>query len=177
MKLESQHIEILKDIESFSDVARYRGMLPASLAMCYSESAIEELVQAQFIERMFISYSCGKESRFFKLTDQGRAELHWLNQGGPHDADARKKGSQRNPDCDELTEEQLQIMSDILHFSKIHRYGGLMPQSETEIYPPQELNRLFARGFVIRVKAELGSGKKRKGLILSDLGLRCLGQD
>ncbi len=178
MNLDKQHAEILSDIASFAEVERYRGMLPAKLALCYDELKVEELIQANLVERVFITFSCGQESQLLKLTEQGRAALEDLeNVGDDEQGQVRRKKALTSlkPECVELTPEQLQIMSDILHYSKIHRFGGLMPHTETAEYPARDLNILFARGFVIRVKAELGSGKKRKGLILSDKGLRCLG--
>lgn len=178
MHIENQHFEILNDIAKFADVERYRGMLPAKLALCYDTRKVEELIEANLVERVFISFSCGQESQLLKLTEQGRTALEDLcDPGGEDPAQPRGKKIliQPKPECAELTPEQMQIMSDILHYSKIHRFGGLMPHTETTVYPPRDLNILFARGFVIRVKAELGSGKKRKGLILSDKGLRCLG--
>lgn len=179
MKLDTQHLEILQDIASFSSVERYRGMLPTKLALCYEERKINELVKADLVERMEISYACGQEATLLKLTEEGEELLDEMVRNGVQNIQIlRKRKAQPpvRPECEGLSEEQWQIMNDIFHYSKIHRFGGLMPSNETDDYSPRALNELFAQGFIIRVKAEIGTGEKRKGYILSDKGLRCLGR-
>ncbi len=179
MQLDKQHQEILQDIASFASIERYRGMLPAKLALCYDAHKIDELVHAGLVERMQISYACGQESVLLKLTEQGDQALDRLRRSETVAPPTlpRRKDKPLPRDCGDLSPERLRILSDIQHFTGIHRFGGLMPQSEAENYAPQDLNELYAQGFVIRVKVELGTGEKRKGYILSDKGLRCLGRD
>jgi len=178
MKLDTQHVEILQDIASFSSIERYRGMLPAKLAMCHDQRKINELVAADLVERMEMSYACGQEAVLLKLTESGEEVMDDLATNGSRGLTLRRKVQeprQCEPECLTLSREQWQIVSDIYHFSKIRRFGGIMPSTEADNYPPRDMNQLFALGFVIRVKAEIGTGEKRKGFILSDKGLRCLG--
>lgn len=178
MQVDAVHKEILQDIASFSTIERYRGMMPMKLAMCFDELRIAELVEAGLIERIQISYACGQEATLLKLTDAGEVLLMDLAEG---DAEALARLRRRaekvvtHRECAHLSQEQWQILSDVYHYTNIPRFGGLMPQEEVGIYDQRSVNELFAQGFVIRIKAELGSGVKRKGLILSDKGLTCLG--
>lgn len=177
MQLLEMHKEILQDIASFSSIERYRGMMPAKLALCFDEGRIDELVESGLIERIEISYACGQEATLLKLTEEGEQTLTALAEGDTETlARLRRKVEPEPPphECVHLSKDQMQIISDVYHFSKISRFGGLMPQDEIAYYDQRAVNELFAQGFVIRVKAELGSGAKRKGLILSDKGLRCL---
>lgn len=179
MQLDAQHVEILQDIIVFSSVERYRGMLPSKLALCHDQRKIDELVAADLVERMEMSYPCGQESTMLKLTETGQIVMDNLAREGAHIVQPRPRQERHEvaipSECQGLSDQQWQILQDIFHYSKISRFGGIMPNDETENYPPRELNQLFALGFIIRVKAEIGTGEKRKGYILSDKGLRCLG--
>lgn len=178
MELDSQHIEILQDIASFSGIERYRGMLPTKLALCHDERKINELMAAGLVERMEMSFACGQETVLLKLTESGEELVDSMAGNGSGVLSLARKPKRepipKAPECQSISPAQWQIINDIFHFSKIHRFGGLMPSSEAEAFPPRELNQLFAQGFIIRVKSEIGSGRKRKGYILSDKGLRCL---
>ncbi len=187
MRLDKRHIDILKDIAGFARVERYRGMMPSKLALCYDGSDVDALVDADLVERMRMTYACGLENTFFKLTDAGMQLLEELaRQEQELTQQEKDAGVVRLPqtnnevvffdECLELNEEQRQILADIWHFSNIRRFCGMMPASELEEYPPREVNTLFARGFIVQVKAELGSSGKHKGLILSSKGLRCVRQ-
>ncbi len=178
MQLDANHVKILQDIIVFSSVERYRGMLPSKLALCHDQRKIDELVAADLVERMEMSYPCGQESTLLKLTETGQIVMENLAHNGAHIVKPRPKHERQETElpleCRSLSALQWKILEDVFHFSKISRFGGIMPNTETENYPPKELNQLFAQGYIIRVKAEIGTGEKRKGYILSDKGLRCL---
>lgn len=168
MQPNQEHLKILKDIFLFSKVHRYHGMLPRKLALFYDEAAIDELLLAEFIERVHFKYPCGSNTMLLRLTPAGLAALH-----------ASQEPTETLPDdiaLDELTPAQWDLLSDVYHLSQLRRHGGIMPleKVEDDKMDPKIINELYARGFLIRVKAEMGSGKKRKGFILSNKGLRHL---
>jgi hypothetical protein len=174
MIVDAAHIAILRDVAAFSKVKRYRGMMPTRLALYQEQAKVDDLVEAGLIERINATMSCGSEHVLLKLTRQGFDTLKELEaaqdaaQDGPAEPEAA--GSERR-----LSEEQEEILNDIYHFSKIKRFGGMTSPDLLADYDVKNVNNLFARGFVIRVKADLGSGRKRKGFILSEKGLAYLG--
>lgn len=168
MQLNQEHLKVLKDISLFSRVHRYHGMLPRKLALFYDDQTIDDLLHAEYIERVHFKYPCGSNTMLLRLTTAGAAALQ-----------ADVGAAEMLPDnvvLDELTQEQWDVLSDIYHTSQLRRYGGILPleKVEDERMDPKIINKLYARGFLIRVKAEMGSGKKRKGFIISNKGLRYL---
>lgn len=162
MQLDELHLRILKDVASFASIKRYRGMMPARLAMFTDKTKVDELVELELIERMHMSYPCGSEETLLEITSEGRQALAAGYTPVPEEA---------NPELD-LSRPQLLILNDIYHFCKISRFRGMMPPDELVGYNARDVNTLFAQGYVIKVKADMGGGKKRKGLILSDKGVR-----
>lgn len=167
MQPSPEHLKILKDIAVFSRVHRYHGMLPRKLAMFYDDAAIEDLLREEHIERVHFNYPCGSESVLLRLTESGQRLL----------AESRDAlDAMGESPMEELTPQQWNLLSDIYHTSQLRKYGGIMPlgKIEDEKLSPKEVNQLYARGYLIRVKAEMGSGKKRKGFLISNKGLRTL---
>ncbi len=178
MRADATHAAILKDVAAFSKIKRYRGMLPTRLVMYQDQIKIDELLEAGFIERLNVSMPCGSEHTLLKLTDAGSEAVKVLDRPDADSPAKQELVSQEPEACrvlENLNEEQMDILNDVFHYSKIKRFGGMMHYDELSIYDVKNVNILFARGFVIRVKADLGSGKKRKGLILSEKGLYYLG--
>lgn len=167
MQLNQEHLKILKDVSVFSRVHRYHGMLPRKLTLFYDEDSIDDLLHAEFIERVHFNYPCGSNTILLRLTPSGQKALQ-----ENEDALEPLPGETLN----ELTQEQWDVLSDVYHISQLRRYAGIMPLQavEEEKLDPKIVNHLYARGFLIRVKAEMGSGKKRKGFLLTNKGLRYL---
>ncbi len=167
MQLNQEHLKILKDVSVFSRVHRYHGMLPKKLTLFYDENIIDELLHAEYIERVHFNYPCGSNTMLLRLTSTGQTALQ-----------ENEDALEPMPDdiMNELTQEQWDVLSDIYHISQLRRYAGIMPLQaiEDEKLEPKIVNSLYARGFLIRVKAEVGTGKKRKGFLLTNKGLRYL---
>lgn len=173
MIVDAAHIAILRDVAAFSRVKRYRGMMPTRLALYQEQAKVDDLVEAGLVERINATMSCGSEHVLLKLTKEGSEALRSLE--ADQDAAADPTAPEEAASERRLSEEQEDILNDIYHFSKIKRYGGMTSPDLLEDYDVKSVNNLFARGFVIRVKADLGSGRKRKGFILSEKGLAYLG--
>lgn len=180
MQTDDAKLRILQDIRNFTKVRRYRGMFPTKLAMFHDQNVIDELLEEGFIERIFIDLPCGSESKLLKLTEAGMDYLDTLCSLPPDPAvavSADCEPESAEPDPEALTKDQKVLLSDIYHFSNIRRFGGMMPREELENYNLRDVNTLYVRGYIIRIKAESGSGKKRRGMMLSDKGLRIMGLD
>lgn len=180
MQFDNQHLKILKDISAFSGIKRYRGMLPAKLAVFHNPDKVEELVEEECVERIVISLACGSERVMLKLTDRGHELLEELlpiyeEVAREEDIDAPcEEQASEPPPASELTKTQCILLSDVYHYSKIHSFGGLMPFEILDAYDASDVSSLSGNGYLIHVKAEMGKGKKRKGVILSDKALRLL---
>ncbi|MBG0777097.1 MAG: hypothetical protein H0S85_11785 [Desulfovibrionaceae bacterium] len=172
MNLDSTHIKILKDIKSFTKVKKYRGMLPSKLALFNQDRKFDELLEAGLVQRLYVTTACGSESLYFKLTDNGHGFLDSLS---PEELCAdecpREYGDEED---DYLTTDQASILNDIYHYSKITKHGGIMPTELLGEFDSRIINALFSKGCLIRVKADMGRSRKRKGLMLSEKGLRLL---
>ncbi|TVM30691.1 hypothetical protein [Oceanidesulfovibrio marinus] len=186
MQFDQQHFKILKDINAFSGIKRYRGMLPAKLAIFHDAGKVEELVDEECVERIVITFACGSERVMLKLTERGHdllEELLPVYEEAAKEADLGEvcpegEDSQvvevKRTHTSSLSKTQCILLSDVYHYSKIHSYGGLMPSDILETYSPKDISSLSGNGYLIHVKAEVGKGKKRKGVILSDKALRLL---
>ncbi len=164
----SPDMELLQDIASFSKVRRYKGMLPSKLTLFYDESRVEELITSGYIERLIVSYPCGSEPSYLRLTNSGEEMLQNLGISS-----APQKRSPKRL-VDDLTEEQLLLLNDLFHYAQVTCNGGMAPISCIEAESLKDLNMLLTKGYALRVKTESGKGKKRKGLVLTEKGLLTL---
>ena len=170
MNLDSEKLQILADIDSFSNIQRYRGMMPSRLAMFHDDEQLTELINNEYVERVLVDLPCGSETKLLKLTDLGAELLDEARVSGSF----TEPGPQRPQLEIELSKRQWILLKDIYHFSGIHRHRGMMPLSELEAYDQEDVRALYANGLIIRVKIESG-GKKIKGMALSRKGLRLIG--
>ncbi len=173
MQLPTELNQLLMDIEAFSAIKRYRGMLPSKHALLFQPESIKKLIEAGLIERLVVSFACGAETTLLRLTHAGREALQkeHTQQGNYcplYDTEAPAISNS------ELTEEQFEILQDIHHYTMIKRYGGIMPSEEIKNYNAKAINELFCNGLIIRVKVETHEQKKRKGVILSEKGFHSL---
>lgn len=174
MQLSKELNQLLKDIEAFSAIKRYRGMLPSKHALLFHPESIKELIEAGLIERLVVTFACGAENTLLRLTPAGRELLQ-----KEHTQQGDVSGQYATDDAsavshEDLTEEQFEILQDIHHYTMIKRYGGIMPNEEVKNYNTKTINELFCNGLIIRVKVENHVQKKRKGVILSEKGFRYL---
>jgi len=160
MELSSAQHGIVKAVAEFSAVERYQGAMPRRHTFLYDERDIKELVHADFLEWIKLTFSCGKGLKGLRLTDAGRRMLS----GG------RVPGA----DSTGLEPEHLDVLGDTYHLSKTSRYRGIMPEKKARFYDPDDVADLFARGYLLRVRIKWGEGRKAKGYIVSTKGLRAL---
>ncbi len=153
---------IIRAISQFAALDRYQGALPRKHALLYEENDLKALIDAGLVERMKFTFSCGRNSEGFRLTAAGREAL-----AGLPDTASDEGG---------LAPEHIDIMNDIYHFSKISRNKGVMPKDMARRYQREDLDDLFSRGYVLRVKVKAfpKDGKAVKGFVLSSKGLRII---
>ncbi len=173
MQLTTELNQLLMDIEAFSAIKRYRGMLPSRHALLFHPDSIKKLIEAGLIERLVVSFACGAENTLLRLTPAGRTLLQ-EEHGSQMDQKDFSATDAGEVCYTELTSEQFEILQDIHHYTMIKRYGGIMPNEEVKNYDTRTINELFCNGLIIRVKVENRAQKKRKGVILSEKGFRYL---
>lgn len=162
MDLTTSCADIIRAVSEFASLDRYQGALPRKHALLYDENDLKALIDAGLLERMKFTFSCGRRSEGFRLTAAGREALAGLPEALPDEGG--------------LDPEHIDIMNDIYHFSKITRNKGVMPKDTARRYQRDDLDDLFSRGYILRVKVKAfpRDGKAVKGFVLSSKGLRIL---
>ncbi len=172
MEITPSQGDIIKAAAAFSSLDRYQGALPKKHALIYDEDDLAVLINDGLLETMRFTFSCGRQSEGLRLTALGREALAGLPQDEPEDA--------LDDGLDELAPEHIDIMNDIYHFSKITKNKGVMPKELSRRYVAEDLDDLFSRGYILRVKvkvkskADAKSAKPVKGYVLSSKGLRII---
>lgn len=173
MTLTSRELGILKDIQNYSRIERYHGMLPARLADVYDEGAVETLIELGLIEEGAILTKCGSNPSGYRLTDEG-----WLalSECGCNTRDSRwaKLAASEHPDVDSLDEGTLDILADLYHLSRLRRSGGLVRKELLEGYDRSSLSALYDLGLVYWVKLKGKKVESGKGYMISDKAIRLL---
>ncbi|MFZ5813323.1 MAG: hypothetical protein ACOY4F_14895 [Thermodesulfobacteriota bacterium] len=160
MELTTAQRGIVRAAAEFLNVERYQGAMPRRHTFLYDEKDVKELVRNDYLEWIKLTFSCGKGLKGLRLTDAGRRALEKPvdPRSGPED----------------LEPEHLDILNDVFHLSKTVRYRGMMPEKKARFYSADDVEDLFARGYLLRVRVKWGEGKKAKGYMVSAKGLRVL---
>ena len=136
---------------------RYQGTLPKRQALLYAKEDLAALEDAGFLERVKLSYPCGRSVGGWRLTQAGRLALP-VPDGGPQE--------------EELAPEHLRVLSDVYHYSRLSRYSGMMPKELGRDYDADDLRDLFLHGYLLRIS--LKGAVKAKGWVVSNKGLAAL---
>lgn len=149
-------IDILRAAAAFSTVQRYSGTMPKRQALHYDKTRLAGLEDAGFLERVKLSFSCGKNLEGWRLTGPGRRAL------AGDDAQAA------------LLPEHLRILSDVYHYSRLSQNRGMMPKELARNFDADDLDDLFLHGYLLRI--DLKGAIKAKGWLVSNKGLAALRQ-
>ncbi|HWQ08512.1 MAG TPA: hypothetical protein VN436_05380, partial [Holophaga sp.] len=106
-------LDILRAAAAFATIERYQGTLPRRQAMVYAREDLDALEEAGLLERVKLSYPCGKSLDGWRLTQDGRFALPGADPG------------QDAP----LEPEHLRILSDVYHASRLSQNQGMMPKA------------------------------------------------
>ena len=156
MQPTAAQIDILRAAAAFASVQRYNGTLPKRQALHYDKTQLAVLEDAGFLERVKLSFPCGKGVEGWRLTDPGRLALV------PGPADAL------------LEPEHLRILSDVYHYSRLSHNRGMMPKELAKAFDADDVRDLFMHGYLLRIN--LKGRVKAKGWVVSNKGLSALRQ-
>lgn len=173
MALNDAELGVLKDIQNYSRIERYLGMLPAKLTVVYQDGLLQNLIDLGLVEEGVILTSCGANPSGFRLTDEGRQTLFESGCRSPKDRWERLAASQ-HPDVDALDADTLDVLVDLYHLSKLRRFGGVVPVDFLEGYSRASFSALYDLGLIYWVKLKGKDVQRSKGYILSDKAVRLL---
>ncbi|KHK02109.1 hypothetical protein [Desulfovibrio sp. TomC] len=146
--------DILRAAAAFSAVERYSGTMPKRQALHYDKTQLTGLEHAGFLERVKLSFPCGKDVEGWRLTGFGRLIL-----------------ADRAAD-DALEPEHLRILSDVYHYSRLSQNRGMMPKELARTFDADDVRDLFMHGYLLRI--HLKGAVKAKGWVVSNKGLAAL---
>ena len=75
MLLTTRHVQILKDIDRFSGIQRYHGLLPEKHAMLYDDEVLSDLLEQNLVEERTVIARCGRMMKGYRLTENAREDL------------------------------------------------------------------------------------------------------
>jgi hypothetical protein len=156
MEPSAKQVEILRAAAAFATVARYHGTLPRRQALHYAKDDLAGLEDAGFLERVKLSFPCGKDVAGWRLTGAGRRALP-----GRDPAEGL-----------ELEPEHLRILNDVYHSSRLSAHRGMMPKALAKQFDGDDLDDLFTHGYLLRIRIK--SAGKAKGWIVSSKGMAAL---
>ena len=146
--------DILRAAAAFSAVERYSGTMPKRQALHFDKTQLAALEDAGFLERVKLSFPCGKDVEGWRLTPPGRLILAV------------------NPAEDTLEPEHLRILSDVYHYSRLSHNRGMMPKELAKTFDADDVRDLFVHGYLLRIT--LKGSVKAKGWVVSNKGLAAL---
>lgn len=174
--LTDSQLQILKDVNRFSTLKRYHGLLPEKFAVFYDQQALEDLMARCLIEEGMVVSRCGAKLHGFRLTETCRAGLKAKNVN-LEPPDARLADLTLLPG-DDLSAEQLSILRDVFHYTHLRKFRGITPKAELEeVYSKKDIKSLYNLGLILYIKLKgIRDDRNRKGYVLSDLGRKVLKQ-
>lgn len=158
MKPTPKQLEILRAARAFAVVDRYQGTLPKRQALLFSKDDLRALEESACLERVKLSYPCGRSMAGWRLTAVGRQCLPEPDLAGEP----------------ELLPEHLRILNDVYHFSRLSGFHGMMPKELARQFDKDDLEDLFSHGYLLRIRIK--NAGKGKGWVVSNKGLTALRQ-
>jgi len=157
MKPTPKQFDILRAVAAFATVERYQGTLPKRQALFFAKDDLGALEDAGLLEKVKLSYPCGKSLAGWRLTPAGRALLPEVEPEGGG----------------ELEAEHLRILGDVYHYSRISSFRGMMPKDLAKgAFDGDDLRDLFTHGYLLRIRVK--GQAKGKGWVVSNKGLAAL---
>lgn len=169
--LTPRHIQIVKDVDRFSRIKRYHGMLPKKDAGLYDEKVFETLLENRIIEEGTVFATCGSFFKGYRLAPTAKKDLKKLGY------DVEQSRDKILPELDEeevLDEEMLEVLQDVGNFCRIKKYCGIAPKHALEDYDKELLKELYGQGYIFQIKIKGPDVKYEKGYILSERGQNLL---
>ncbi len=173
MLLTTRHVQILKDIDRFSGIQRYHGLLPEKHAMLYDDEVLSDLLEQNLVEERTVIARCGRMMKGYRLTENAREDLGGMGVELRLEKDIEPSDLPEFFD-DELGAEHIRALRDLYHMTQIRKFNGIAPKHEVEDYDKRVVKLLYDLGYIIYIKVKGKSVKYTKGYILTDEGSKLL---
>ncbi len=169
MDLSHETIQVLKEIQSFSTVKRYHGMMPEKQAMLYEAEVLDHLKANDLVEEGVIFSKCGLSSRGYRVADQARALLKEYGLDLETD-DWEAIGRFGFISQEGLEPEHLDILRDMDRITRVKIFGGLVPKHIMIEFDKKQVKTLYEGGYIFYIKIKGADVRYTKGYILSEKG-------
>ena len=167
-----EQVRILRDVQNFSTLARYHGLLPMKYARLYDKDFLRDLLDGQLLEKGTVLAPCGNRLSGYRLTQNAQRALAQMG-----DSTLERQPAAPRPAVgdEELDAADIAALGDVLHLSQVSRHAGLCPRGElVDMHGKAVVKRLYDLGLILYIKMKGVSDKSRKGYVLSQLGRRFL---
>ena len=171
-KLAPKHIQVLKDIRRFAQIGRYHGMLPEKHALMYEQGVLDFLEELNLIEIGTVIAQCGAHMTGYRLTEGSRRDLKAMGVELDAETAPRERSTEDEDGC--LTSDQIEILADLFHISRVKKFGGITPKEMLDEYDKKDVKVLYELGYILYIKLKGKAVKHGKGYILTDQSLRLL---
>lgn len=176
MILNEKHIQVLKHINSYSNIKRYHGLLPKREAATHDSVIIDYLCDIGLIEVGEICTSCGNNLSGYRISGKAAAEFE------KYGIDIKNSDWEKLCEVDFeidtcLDKEHIRALMDIYHFSRINQFCGIAPRRMMEQHYKSDVFCVLQDiGFVNRISLKGPSVSYRNGYVLSTKASRMLQQ-
>lgn len=171
-KLAPKHIQVLKDIRRFAQISRYHGMLPEKHALMYEQGVLDFLEELNLIETGTVIAQCGAHMTGYRLTEGARRDLKVMGVELDAETGPGELSTEDEDGC--LTSDQIEILADLFHISRVKKFGGITPKEMLDEYDKKDVKVLYELGYILYIKLKGKVVKHGKGYILTDQSLRLL---
>lgn len=175
MILTDRHIQILKDVSHYSKIQRYHGLMPRKEALLYDEDLLEGLVENGLVEEGVIEKSCGSNPVGYRLSEKGKSDLKSVGIDFTSD-EWKVLQSDSHVHLDDLEEDDIQVLVDMYHLTRLKRFDGMAPKFIMEHYSSSQLKALYDLGYILYIKLKGAEISCEKGYVLSEKAHRLLRQ-
>jgi hypothetical protein len=169
MELSHDHIQALKEIDSFSSVKRYHGMMPEKHALLFDETLLGYLRENQLLEEGVIFSKCGLSTRGYRVSDQARSMLKDMG------VDLAADGWEALEAIDFVSQDgldagHLDLLRDMDRISRVKVFGGLVPKHIMAEFDRNHVKTLYEGGYIFYIRIKGAEVRHTKGYILSEKG-------
>jgi hypothetical protein len=155
--LTEKHIQLLKDINRYSRIKRYHGLLPRKECFMFDDAVLESLQENGIVEEGVIFTRCGSNPTGYRIAEHAKEELKKLG------VDFSDHGG----DWDKVKEEEVVTLDQL---EKEH-IDALMDD-----YDKAVIDYLYDAGYIFQIKVKGKNVKYEKGFVLSDKSVKILKQ-
>jgi hypothetical protein len=157
----------MQDIHAFEGMERYHGLMPQRHTVLYEDDVITDLVDNNLVDEGFLTTSCGMETKGYRLTKSALEELERLGVNLEEGLDGHVLHNEYTSH-EELMKEDIDLLGEIYHFTKIKRYHGIAPRDMFDENDRKRVKYLYKSGYLYNIRLKGPSVKFEKGYVLTD---------